>query len=589
MLNDKDSSPQQFNKVLIANRGAIATRIIRTLKKLGIISVAVYAESDANSLHVRMADESYSLGEGGAADTYLDIDKLLAIAAETGAEAIHPGYGFLSENAEFVGRCEQADIAFVGPTVEQIETFGLKHKARALAEAASVPLLPGSELLTDIEIASTVAAEIGYPLMLKSTAGGGGIGMQLCHSETELREAFEAVKRLASHNFANDGVFLEKFIQRARHIEVQMFGDGLGGALAIGERDCSSQRRNQKVVEECPAPNLSDSVRKALFATAESLLSSVQYRNAGTVEFILDADTGEFYFLEVNTRLQVEHGVSEEVYGIDLVAWMLTQATGEAVPLEQYRQSLTPKGHAIQVRVYAEDPYRNFQPCAGLLSEVTFPEGDGVRIDHWIESGTEIPALFDPMLAKIIVHADNRHLALEKLSDTLDNTKLYGSETNLDYLRTLIRDQQLIDGVVTTRYLNSFKYSPNRIDVLQGGTQTTIQDCPSRSGYWHVGVPPSGPFDSYSFRLANRLLGNSEDCAGLEITLQGPQLLFSCEQQIVIAGAEIDATLDGEPVVAHQIVSVKAGQTLLLGRIRDQVARAPGCIFPYRLRIFFYR
>ncbi|WP_461519444.1 urea carboxylase [Porticoccus sp.] len=569
-----------FNKVLIANRGAIATRIIRTLKRLGIGSVAVYADCDADSLHVRLADEAYRLGEGGAADTYLNMDRLLAIAAESGAEAIHPGYGFLSENTTFVGRCEAAGIVFVGPAATQMEAFGLKHRARELALEANVPLLPGSELLRDLDEAKNTAAQIGYPVMLKSTAGGGGIGMQLCHSEEELCGAFDSVKRLGANNFADDGVFLEKFIARARHIEVQVFGDGCGQALALGERDCSSQRRNQKVVEECPAPNLADEVREQLHRTAESLLASVSYRNAGTVEFIYDADSDHFYFLEVNTRLQVEHGVTEEVYGVDLVEWMLRLAAGEELSLDTSRQQLHTRGHAIQVRVYAEDPYRGFQPCPGLLTQVIFPEGEGIRIDHWIEAGTDVPPFFDPMLAKIIVHAADRDGALAKLQWTLDNTVLYGSETNLDYLRTLSRDPVLARGEVTTRYLNNVKFQPARIDVLQGGTQTTVQDYPGRSGHWDVGVPPSGPFDSYSFRLVNRLLGNPADAAALEITLQGPTLAFSCDTQIVIGGAAIDATLtaveSGEqrPVPLWQVVDVKAGQQLSLGRIRDGGARA---------------
>ncbi|KEA64241.1 Urea carboxylase [Marinobacterium lacunae] len=563
-----------FTKVLIANRGAIATRIIRTLKRLGIGSVAVYADCDADSLHVRLADEAYCLGEGGAADTYLNVERLLQIVAESGAQAIHPGYGFLSENASFVGRCEAAGIAFVGPTPEQMQAFGLKHRARELALNAGVPLLPGSDLLTDLDAAKSEAVRIGYPVMLKSTAGGGGIGMQLCHDEAELVGAFDSVKRLGASNFADDGVFLEKFIKRARHIEVQVFGDGQGSALALGERDCSSQRRNQKVVEECPAPNLSDEVRVELHTTAEKLLSSVSYRNAGTVEFIYDADTDAFYFLEVNTRLQVEHGVTEEVYGVDLVEWMLRQAAGEVLALDTKRGELKASGHAIQVRVYAEDPYKGFQPCAGLLTEVEFPAGEGVRIDHWIESGIDVPPFFDPMLAKIIVHAEDRDAALAKLQQTLDDTRLYGSETNLGYLRALSRDDVLAKGEVTTRYLNSFVYHPARIDVIQGGTQTTIQDFPGRMGHWDVGVPPSGPFDSYAFRLANRLLQNAEDTAALEITLQGPVLSFASDTQIVLAGAQIEGRLDDRSLPLWQVVEVKAGQQLSLGRIKDTGARS---------------
>jgi len=568
-----------FTKVLIANRGAIATRIIRTLKKLNIKSVAVYAESDSDSLHVRLADESYCLGEGAAAQTYLDRKKIIAISQQTGAQAIHPGYGFLSENSGFVAECEAAGLVFIGPTAEQMITFGLKHKARELAQAAHVPLCPGTDLLKDLDEAVQAATSIGYPVMLKSTAGGGGIGMQLCNSEAELVGAFESVKRLGKNNFADDGVFLEKFIAAARHIEVQVFGDGKGTAVAIGERDCSSQRRNQKVVEECPAPNLPEAQRHAMQLTAEKLLASVNYRNAGTVEFIYDSKDDKFYFLEVNTRLQVEHGVTEEVYGVDLVEWMLRQAAGELGDLKSLHAPLTAKGHAIQVRVYAEDPARDFQPCAGLLSKVEFPAAsEHLRIDSWIESGIEVPAYFDPMLAKIIVHGENRDDALQKLSNALAATELYGIETNLGYLRTLLKDETLLSGKMTTRYLNQFSFKPARIDVLQGGTQTTIQDYPARTGYWHIGVPPSGPFDNYSFRLGNRLLNNDERAAGLEITLQGPILKFGDDTKIVLTGAAIDAKLDGEAITINEIIAIKSGQQLQLGRITDRGARTYLCV-----------
>ena len=574
MLNESKT----FSKVLIADRGAIATRIIRTLNEMHIQSVAVYAQSDAESLHVRSADEAVCLGEGGASETYLDIDKVIAIAKQTGAEAIHPGYGFLSENAAFVARCEAEGIAFVGPTTEQIQVFGLKHKARELAEQAGVPLLTGTELLSDLDEAVQAAQSITYPIMLKSTAGGGGIGMQVCQNEAELRDAFESVKRLGVNNFADDGVFIEKFIARARHIEVQVFGDGQGKALAIGERDCSSQRRNQKVVEECPAPNLSAEVCEKLHRTAEALVASVSYRNAGTVEFLLDADTKQFYFLEVNTRLQVEHGVTEEVFGVDLVRWMFELAAGKRFALDTLRETLEPKGHAIQVRVYAEDPYRNFQPSPGLLTCVEFPDEANYRIDTWVEAGIEVPPYFDPMIAKIIVRGRDRTHALLNLQSALDDSVLYGTETNLEYLRALSHDPQLQQGLVTTRYLNEFTYHPTRIDVLSGGTQTTIQDMPSRIGYWNVGVPPSGPFDRYSFQLANRLLDNPSDAAGLEIAVQGPQLKFASDTQIVFGGAEIDATLDGEAVKPWTVINVCAGQELSLGRVSGAGARAYLCI-----------
>ncbi|WP_111639466.1 urea carboxylase [Marinomonas shanghaiensis] len=566
-----------FNKVLIANRGAIATRIICTLNKMQIGSVAVFAESDAKSLHVKRADEAFSLGEGGASDTYLDMEKILRIAKQSGAQAIHPGYGFLSENATFVRRCEEEGIAFIGPTAEQMVEFGLKHRARELAKKASVPLSPGSELLTDLNSACQIAIEIGYPVMLKSTAGGGGIGMHLCHDEKGLRDNFDSVRRLGANNFADDGVFLEKFIARARHIEVQIFADGKGGALALGERDCSSQRRNQKVVEECPAPNLTDEVRQHLHQTAELLLSSVQYRNAGTVEFIYDMDTDKFYFLEVNTRLQVEHGVTEMVYGVDLVEWMIRLAADEDLALDSKRAGLKANGHAVQVRIYAEDPYKDFQPCAGLLSEVQWPVANAdsaVRIDSWIETGIEVSPYFDPMLAKVIVHQESRDAAFAKLKVTLDSCHLYGTETNLDYLKNLVSDPLLLRGEVSTRYLNSFVYQPKRIDVLSGGTQTTLQDFPGRQHHWNVGVPPSGPFDNYHFRLANRLLNNPDSAVAMEITLQGPSLTFSFETCVAICGATIDAKIDGQVIEQNKVVFVKAGDTLTLGRIKDKGARA---------------
>ena len=303
-----------FDKLLIANRGAIACRILRSLREMNVRGVAVYSDADISSLHIQDADEALSLGEGAAAHTYLDVDKILSAAQRSGAQAIHPGYGFLSENAAFAEACEAAQIAFVGPTPQQLRVFGLKHTARALAKQHNVPLLEGTELLENIDAALRAAEAIGYPVMLKSTAGGGGIGMRVCYSTTELSDAFEAVKRLGQNNFSDAGVFIEKYIERARHLEVQIFGDGQGDVLALGVRDCSVQRRNQKVIEETPAPNLPDGVADALCAAAISLAQAVNYRSAGTVEFVYDSATDRFYFLEVNTRLQVEHGVTEQVW-----------------------------------------------------------------------------------------------------------------------------------------------------------------------------------------------------------------------------------------------------------------------------------
>jgi urea carboxylase len=563
-----------FSKVLIANRGAIATRIMRTLKRLGIESVAVYNEVDAQSLHVQRADIAISLGAGTASETYLDMDKVLRAARDAGAEAIHPGYGFLSENTEFVARCEAQGLVFIGPTTQQMELFGLKHQARDAARQSGVPLVPGSPLLQTLDEAVDWAASVGYPVMLKSTAGGGGIGMQVCEDARVLRSAWESVKRMGANYFANDGVFLEKYIANARHIEVQIFGDGRGKAIALGERDCSAQRRNQKVIEETPAPNLPEPARQQLHATAEKLMASVNYRNAGTVEFIYDADSAQFYFLEVNTRLQVEHGVTEEVWGVDLVAWMLQQAAGELADLDTLKAALSPSGHAVQVRIYAEDPALDFRPSAGLLSHVSWPRADGLRIDHWIESGIEVPTLFDPMLAKVIVHAPDRESALQRLSGALAQSEIYGIETNLAYLQAILRSERCQRGELLTRSLAEFAFSPDTVQVLVAGTQTTLQDYPGRTGLWHVGVPPSGPMDSLSFRLANRLLQNSSDAAALEITMNGPTLKFNRATQVVLSGAPIDALLDGEVLPPYTVVAIAAGQILSLGKIGGHGARA---------------
>lgn len=565
-----------FRKVLIANRGAIACRIIRTLRAMGVTSVAIYSEADADSLHVAQADEAWSLGDGPAAQTYLDQDKIFAIVHQSGAEAIHPGYGFLSENADFSRRCEEESVVFLGPTAQQMVDFGLKHQARAIASAAQVPLLPGTGLLASVEDAIAAAEKIGYPVMLKSTAGGGGIGMQRCYSADELHQAYASVKRLSANNFSNSGIFLEKLIESARHIEVQIFGDGLGHVLAIGERDCSAQRRNQKVIEECPAPRLTDTVRAQLHTTAIRLGEQVSYRGAGTVEFVYDTLSDQFYFLEVNTRLQVEHGVTEQVYNVDLVRWMIELGAGELPELAQLATTLRPRGHAIQVRLYAEDPAKQFRPCAGLISHVQFPADNRktIRIDHWISAGLTVSPFFDPMLAKLIAWGDDRAQALQQLEDMLAATQVYGIETNQAYLQALLHSDAWRQANVLTRTLNQFVYRPDTIDVLSGGTQTTVQDYPGRTGYWDIGVPPSGPMDNWSFRLANRLLNNDASCAGLEMTLTGPTLVFNVTRQIVLAGASMAAELDGAPVPMWQVVTVPAGGTLRLGKVLDTGARS---------------
>ncbi len=558
-----------FKKVLIANRGTIACRITRTLEKMGITPVAVYSTADAGSLHTLAVTESIHLGEGPAAQTYLSIDKILSAAKASGAEAIHPGYGFLSENLEFARRCAEAGIAFIGPSPGNIRDFGLKHTARELARSSGVPLLPGSGLLADLDSALQTAEGIGYPVMLKSTAGGGGIGMQLCANAMELKGAYDSVQRLSRNNFGDGGMFLEKYVEQARHIEVQIFGDGRGRVIALGERDCTLQRRNQKVVEETPAPGLSDELRRQLCAAAVRLGEAVQYESAGTVEFIYDRGSEQFYFLEVNTRLQVEHGVTEEVAGIDLVEWMIRQAAGDKAFLANYVHA--PVGAAIQARIYAEDPGKNFQPASGLLSHVEWPAG--VRCEHWIESGVTISPLYDPMLGKLIVKADNRASALAKLEMALSQLRLYGIATNVEYLRQILKDRSFLEARHTTRYLNSFRYAPRTVDVLQPGLQTTLQDWPGRIGYWDVGVPPSGPMDFYAHRLANRLLGNDEQAATLEITLAGPALKFNAATTIVITGADLQPRLNNTAAPLWQTISIQPGDLLSFAGVTGSGSR----------------
>jgi urea carboxylase len=560
----------KLRKILIANRGAIACRIIRTLRKMGIASVAVYSEADRHSPHVRQADEAELIGPPPPAQSYLSVPALLEAAQKTGAEAIHPGYGFLSENAEFAEACLAQGIVFIGPTPEQMRSFGLKHVARRIAAENGVPLLPGSGLLENIHAAIEATDRIGYPVMMKSTAGGGGIGIRLCTSPAELREAFDAVGRLSQTNFGSGGLYVERFVSEARHIEVQIFGNGRGSVAALGERDCSVQRRNQKVIEETPAPGLGNAVRQRLLQAAVQLGKAVNYQSAGTVEFIYDNTTADFYFLEVNTRLQVEHGVTEEVTGIDLVEWMVRQAAGENLSLDQL--SIQPLGCSIEARIYAEDPAKDFQPSVGMLSHVVWPKN--ARIETWVESGTEVTPFYDPMLAKIIVRGSNRVEALGRLRVALSDCEISGVETNLWYLRQVCEDPIFAERGITTSFLRNFPYRPRSIDVMEPGTQTTIQDFPGRLGYWHVGVPPSGPMDSLAFRFANRLVGNAPSAAGLEITVSGPTLRFACDSRIALTGADFGARLNGQPVPRWRTVLVSSGSVLEIGSSQGAGARA---------------
>ncbi len=550
-----------FTKVLIANRGEILARICRTLREMNIASVAVYSEADRFAPPVLAADEAVYIGPASAAQSYLNIEAIIAACKQTGAQAVHPGYGFLSERVEFAERLAAEGIAFIGPGPQHLRKFGLKHTARALAAKAGVKLLPGTGVLASAEDALKAAGEIGYPVMLKSSAGGGGIGMVLSASPAELAERFASVSRLAANNFGNAALFLEKYVARARHVEVQVFGDGDGGVVALGTRDCSLQRRNQKVVEETPAPNIPAAILAALENAALTLAKSVNYASAGTVEFVYDAAAQKFYFLEVNTRLQVEHGVTEAVYGVDLVRWMIEQSAGEfTLPV-----ALTPKGAAVEVRLYAENPAENFTPCAGTL--IAFAPGPGLRVDAWVEEGTAVSPYYDPMLAKFIALGPVRAAALARLQTALAATQISGIETNLDYLQEILALPDFVAGEMTTRSLSAFTYVPHTVSVLEPGALSSLQSLPGRLGYWEQGVPPSGPMDERSHALANALLGNPHGAAALELTHTGPNLRFNAATTIALTGACMAATLDGEKLSFFQPVPVAAGQILTLGGI----------------------
>ncbi len=552
-----------FNKVLIANRGEIARRVGRTLRRMGVASVAVHSDPDRFTLPVLEADEAVRIGPAPAAESYLRIDAIVDACRATGAEAVHPGYGFLSERAEFVDALDEAGIRFIGPRAEHLRAFGRKHSARALAERAGVPLLPGSGLLDDAARALAAAVAIGFPVMLKSTAGGGGIGMRLCRDADELAARFEDVRRQGANSFGDARLYLEKFVARARHVEVQVFGDGRGGVVTLGERDCSLQRRNQKVIEETPAPDLPNAVRGTLHEASRTLAASVGYESAGTVEFVYDAEAGQAYFLEVNTRLQVEHCVTEAVFGVDLVEWMLRQAAGEFT-LPQQRE-LRPSGAAIEARVYAENAAQGFRPSTGRLTEARW--APGVRVDTWIETGTEVTPHYDPLLAKLVAHAEDRPAAIARLAEAAAGSAVYGLQSNLDYLSAVLATPALRDATMTTATLAGLAFAPRSIEVLAAGTQSTVQDWPGRVGYWDVGVPPSGPMDSRSHRLANRLVGNSERAATLEMTLTGATLRFNAPAVVALAGATMAAELDDVAVPMHRAVPVGAGQTLHVGGI----------------------
>jgi acetyl-CoA/propionyl-CoA carboxylase biotin carboxyl carrier protein len=462
-----------FDTVLVANRGEIAVRVIRTLRRLGIKAVAVYSDADGGARHVREADTAVRLGPAPAVDSYLAIPKVLDAAAETGAQAIHPGYGFLSEKAEFAAACERAGVVFLGPSARAIEVMGDKITAKNAVAAFDVPVVPGVARpgLTDDEL-TAAADEIGYPVLIKPSAGGGGKGMHLVDDPARLGEALVTARREAASAFGDDTLFLERFVLRPRHIEVQVLADQQGNVVHLGERECSLQRRHQKVIEEAPSPLLDSATRARIGAAACSTARSVDYVSAGTVEFIVSAERpDEFFFMEMNTRLQVEHPVTEAVTGLDLVEWQIRVAAGEKLPFTQDDIELT--GHAIEARVYAEDPARGFLPTGGRVLAVHEPTGLGVRVDSSLRPGTVVGSDYDPMLSKVIAHGADRVQALARLGRALADTAVFGVQTNIEFLRLLLADARVVAGDLDTALLDArladFVPLPAPDDVLAAG------------------------------------------------------------------------------------------------------------------------
>ncbi len=440
-----------FKKILIANRGEIAVRIIKACREMGISTVAVFSEADRLSLHVQIADEAIEIGPPPAVESYLDMDRIIQAAQKTGAGAIHPGYGFLAENAKFAKRCEKENIVFIGPNSDALELVGDKVRSRQTLEKADIPIIPGMKgIVKDVTAIKAEARKIGYPVMIKASAGGGGKGMRVVHKEEELTSALEAGMREAKSAFGDESVYLEKYIEEPRHVEFQVLADNYGKVIHLFERECSIQRRHQKIVEETPSQALDPELRAKMGETARKVVQVSGYNNAGTVEFLLDKEKN-FYFLEVNARLQVEHPVTELTTGKDLVHHQIKIAAGEKLPFDQ--EDLEQKGHAIECRIYAEDPLNNFLPSAGKILYLKEPSGPGVRNDCGIYSGWDVPIYYDPILAKLIVWAENRETACQRMIKALDDYVILGIQTTIGFLRDVIDHPRFRNGETTTNFI----------------------------------------------------------------------------------------------------------------------------------------
>ena len=501
-----------FASVLIANRGEIACRVIRTARRLGLRTIAVYSEADARALHVRMADEAHAIGPAPAAQSYLVAEKIVAAAKAAGADCIHPGYGFLSENAAFAEACRAAGIVFVGPPPDAIRAMGLKDRAKALMEKAGVPVVPGYHGdKQDAAFLKRKAYEIGYPVLIKAVAGGGGKGMRKVERHADFDAALEAAQREARSAFGDAHVLIEKYVNAPRHIEMQVFADGHGNAVHLNERDCSLQRRHQKVIEEAPAPGMDASLRARMGAAAVAAAQAVGYQGAGTVEFIADGAGGlkddGFWFMEMNTRLQVEHPVTEAVTGLDLVEWQFRVAAGERLPLKQDQVRLA--GHAVEARLYAEDPERGFLPSTGRLVALRFPEDSSVRIDSGVEAGDVVTPFYDPMIAKVIAHAQTRDAALDGLATALEKTVVAGPRSNAGFLAALARADGFRQGDFDTgfidRNMDALGATPQGLDraAAAAGARELIEG--ERARIATHGTSPWDVADAFQLSGARRL------------------------------------------------------------------------------------
>ena len=540
-----------LKKILVANRGEIACRVFSTAKKMGIATVAVYSDADADALHVQMADEAINIGPAASAESYLVIDKIIQACRDTGADAVHPGYGFLSENSQFRDALDDAGIVFIGPGKKAIESMGDKITSKLIAEKAGVSCIPGyTDVVRDGDHAVEISAGIGYPVMLKASAGGGGKGMRVAWDEADCRDGFERATNEARSSFGDTRIFIEKYIQQPRHIEIQIMADGHGNVIYLGERECSIQRRHQKVIEEAPSPFLDKATRQKMGEQSCALAKAVDYQSAGTVEFIADADMN-FYFLEMNTRLQVEHPVTELVTGQDLVEMMIRVAAGEKLSLAQSDVTLT--GWAMESRVYAEDPFRNFMPSIGRLSGYREPEGEGVRVDSGVYEGGEVSMHYDPMISKLITYGDNREAAIDLMVDALDAYYIRGVNHNISFLNALMVHPRFVAGELTTNFIEEeFPEGFNADLVPQNNPHIAVVVAAAvHQEYRERSSQISGQSEGHEYQVPDQwvvITGAEETPVSMTLTLSGFLVSVGNDDYSVVTDWAL-----GEPLFEAQI------------------------------------